>query len=278
MLKSFLVRKDMRFKLFTYLYYAIPKPLEDTRSKRYYDLHSSLLSSYEETRRYLEARTNFEIIKANIIIAGLQSKKRIEEIASLAQKTGADPKRSIDLKEMPSFKEDGQRIIIPFFSKTINSHYLNDPLSLNHLPYKALKSRKSFTSFYEDPFRKYGYKLFDTAFTRLIPIVTSPKKDSRAYLDLEVDTLYIITDQGTLEQSIPFFDSNIEYPNRLHLLDRVKTLVNAYYAFDQQGFINYLVSLGFISDNLYNVITQERIKEETRADKVKEKKPIELGK
>lgn len=268
----------MRFKLFTYLYYAIPKPLEDTRSKRFFDLHSGLLSSYEETRRYLEARTNFEIIKANIILMGLRSKRQIEEMASLALKTGADPRKSLNVKDMPSFNEEGKKIIIPFFSKTINSHYVEDPASLNALPYKALRSRRSFSSFYEDPFRKYGYRLFNTAFTRLIPIMESPQKDSYAYLDLEVDTIYIVTDQGTLEQSIPFFDSNIAYPNRLHLFDRIKALVKAYYDFDEQQFVNDLVSYDFISDKLYSVITQERIKEVGKVLKTKEKKPVELGK
>ncbi len=265
----------MKLNLFNYLFYAIPKHIEDTRAKRFFDLHSNYLALFQETHNYQEARTNFEVIQANIIIKGLMNKKFLENKASLAKKTGLTTLPSY-LKHLTYMKDGDDNIALPFFSKTINKHYVIDTKSLADLPYRALRTQKTFSSFYENPFEKYGYRLFDSMFTNWIPVMKSPMGDSMAFVDLEVDTIYIVTDQGTLERAIPYFDQFLEIQNRKHLLDKIKQLVETYYSFDKIKFIDSLFSLGFISFKLYNYLKQEEIKAQRKENKALEKAEKEI--
>lgn len=256
----------MAFRLFSYLRYAMPKAMEDQRSKRFYDLHSSLLSRYLETAPYLEARTPFEVLRADILIQSLLNQRRIEQRAALAKKTGADPGGELE-SPLPSMRIDGRPIVVPFFSSAINDHYIQSPLDLTELPYRALKTQKSFSSFYKDPFQTYGYRIFDSEFTSLIPLQKSPTGDSMAFLDIDVDTVFIITDQGTLEESIPFFDSEISNPKRLDLVRRISRLIDAYYRFDQEEFVSDLLALELISPDLHRSIQRAREKERKKREK-----------
>lgn len=258
----------MKFNLFSYLNYSIVKGVEDTRAKRFYDVHSGYLSQYVETHKYLEARTSFEINSANIVIKALMNKKYVETKANLAAKTGADDS-IIKTSNLPYLMDGDHRIIVPFFSTTINDRYVNSPKTLSTMPYKALKTLKSFSFFYEDPIEKYGYKIFDSEFTQFIPLMKSPMEESYAFVDLEIDTIYIITNQGTLERTIPFFDEDLKNSNRRHLLNRLHELMEAYYSFDKLKFIDSLFSLELISEKLYTYIMKQEEKVERRSAKKK---------
>lgn len=253
----------MKFNLFSYLNYAISKPMDETRAKRFYDNHSNYLSQYIETHKYLEARSSFEINSANIVIKSLMNMRYVENKARLAARTGAD-ESTIDTERLPFLMDDGQRILVPFFSRAINDKFSDSPLSLTAMPYKTLRTRKSFSFFYEDPIEKYGYRIFDSEFTQMVPLAKSPMGDSQAFLDMEIDTIYVISDQGTLETSIPFFDEGMKCFDRNNLIDRVCQLMERYYSFNKIGFIDGLHELGLISKKLYEYIKKEEIKAEKK--------------
>lgn len=210
---------------------------------------------------YNKLDDDFCIMRANIVIYGIINKTVIEEeIINLNKilKKGQD----VDEKEfLETFKQrlldlkyysldDNERIYIPFFSKTLNHLYLNEPLKLQIQPYKSLIN--DFNSATVDPFDTYGNELFNSYFSHLIKVSTNGKEI--AYYHYDTRTIYIVNPQGRLDVKIPLFDKYLKRINEHHMLERIKPLVDCYFNNDREQFIKTLYSEGFISSKMLYLI------------------------
>ena len=199
---------------------------------------------------------DFRVIRANIIIHGVINKNIIEsEVKNLVKYTESHQilthedfvetlKQRIVMHPYLDAKEG--RIYIPFFPKSINSLYLNEPEKLNEYPYTDLF--KSYTSLVIDPFDTYGSELFNTHFTHLVKIKES--NNVAAYFHYDTYTIYMINDQGRLDSKIVLFDRYMKKTVTTHMLERIRPVVDSYFDNNIKGFLKSLKENGFISSKM----------------------------
>lgn len=204
---------------------------------------------------------DFDVMRANIILFGLENKKIIEqEIRSLthyiekAQKT----KFKIALKErtvdLPYFQSGKDKIFVPFFSRAINLLVTNSPEELLNYPYTELVH--DFTSSIIDPFDTYGADLYNSYFTRLIRIASNGREV--AYFHYDTNTIYIINDEGRLDCKIVLFDKYMKKISNSHMLERIRPVVDAYFANNREEFIENLYKNAFISAKMKQLIARNK--------------------
>ena len=206
---------------------------------------------------------DFRIIRANIIIHGLINKAIIEqEVKNLVKYTENHEilthEDFVDtLKQRivtrPYLEEKEGRIYIPFFPKSINSLYLNEPEKLNEYPYTDLL--KAFAGLVIDPFDTYGAELYNTHYTHLVKIASH--KNVIAFFHYDTFTIYIINDQGRLDSKIVLFDRYMKKIITTHMLERIRPVVEAYFENNVEKFIKSLEENGFISSKLLFKITHK---------------------
>ena len=201
----------------------------------------------------------FEIMRANIVLyAYLNKTKMEEEIRNLGTyfnnkvKNHANFLKSFHeiISELPYYQSEKEKIYIPFFTRALNQIYLNEPEKLLTYPYNGLM--ENFKDTVIDPFDAYGAELYNSHFSRLVKIKTDDKET--AFFHYDTNTIYFINEQGRLDTSIVLFDRYIRHPNYSHMLERIKPVVDAYFAFDREGLINALFENGFISSRLLHLI------------------------
>ena len=201
----------------------------------------------------------FDIMRANIILeAYLNKTKMEEEINSL--NTYIDPNKKNHtqfvksfheiISELAYYQEDKDKIFIPFFTRSLNQIYFEEPEKLLTYPYNGL--RENFKDTVIDPFDTYGSELYNSHFSRLVKIRKEDKET--AFFHYDTNTIYFVNEQGRLDTSIVLFDRYIRHPNYAHMLERIKPVVDAYFAFDKGAFINALYNNGFISSHLLHLI------------------------
>ena len=201
----------------------------------------------------------FEIMRANIILqAYLNKAKMEEEINSLNTYIVSNKKNHAQfvksfheiVSELPYYQEDKDKIFIPFFTRSLNQIYFEEPEKLLTYPYNGLM--ENFKDTVIDPFDTYGSELYNSHFSRLVKI----KKDDKetAFFHYDTNTIYFVNEQGRLDANIVLFDRYIRHPNYAHMLERIKPVVDAYFAFDREAFINALYNNGFISSHLLHLI------------------------
>ena len=211
---------------------------------------------------YNSDHNDFNIMRANIILQSYQNKIIFEkEIASLDnyQKKNAEVdvemfsktirNKTLDL----NYYQDGKnRIFIAFFTKALNNIYINEPIKFLYEPYN--KIRNSFDESIIDPFDTYGYKLYNSPFTRLVLIKENDNGKEAAFFHYDTDTIYFINDQGRLDDKIVLFDKYIRHPQKTHMLERINEVVDAYFAFDRTKMIEALHNNKFISGKLMSIL------------------------
>ena len=247
----------MRFKLFEYLARSIAHPLDDTAEMQFFRLYRDLLDKREVTRRYAAFESGFDLIQSCVVIRALLNREALDRQGSRAGKNRRDQAPEKD--SLPFFTVDDTKIFIPFFPQRINARYDRDLHSLFREPLSPITTEKGLASFFVNPFLEYGLPLFESCFTNLIPVARGDNME--AFLSLSFDEIYAISDEGTLECTIPLFDKGIASPSRIHILERAKRLMAHYFAFDREGFIRALAEEGFISAPLLAEIlkrTEER--------------------
>ena len=201
----------------------------------------------------------FEIMRANIVLyAYINKSKMEEEINNLGNYINSNKKNHSHfvesfheiISELPYYQEGSEKIYIPFFTRSLNQIYLNEPEKLLTYPYDGLK--ENFKDTVIDPFDAYGFELYNSHFSRLVKIRSEGKE--AAFFHYDTNTIYFINEQGRLDTSLVLFDRNIMHPNYSHMLERIKPVVDAYFAFDREELINALYQNGFISTHLLHLI------------------------
>ena len=234
------------------------KAFKQSEDFLFYSKNKGLLNKRFSQFSNLKGRgtDDFDIIRANIIIHGVINKQIIEsEVKNLVKYTETHQILTHEdfvetlmqrIVMRPYLDEKEGRIYIPFFPKSINALYLKEPERLNEYPYTDLF--KSFSSLVIDPFDTYGNELYNTHFTRLVKILD--RDNVAAYFHYDTFTIYLINDQGRLDNKIVLFDKYLKKIVTTHMLERIRPVVEAYFDINPQNFIKSLENNGFISSKM----------------------------
>ncbi|MBO4703633.1 MAG: hypothetical protein J5617_02245, partial [Bacilli bacterium] len=103
-----------------------------------------------------------------------------------------------------------------------------------------------------DPFDTYGSELYNSHFSRLVKVKQEDKET--AFFHYDTNTIYFVNEQGRLDGTVVLFDRYLRRPSYSHMLERIRPVVDAYFNFDREGFINALYDNGFISSHLLHLI------------------------
>lgn len=222
--------------------------MANSNYKRFYDQNIYLLANYPELRVYDKINDPFSLIKICILLQGIKNKEHIEKEVELYKNNNLKTKQvynGIHLR-LPYYQYNEKlKIYVPFFSPVINKAYDYNMFTLLNQPFSLLKT--DFSTSLINPFFTYGYKLFDSTFTDLILISIEPNLASAAFYSIDMEIVFIVSDQGSLLEQINLFDSKNIDKRKDHLFDRLTKLVNYYYENDKQGFIRCLDEERFIS-------------------------------
>ena len=231
---------------------------------RFFTDHSGMLADYAMLSSYGKAQKSFDVIRANIIIYALLNKRTLEDAYEKALRIskknlpaghdkGEVPLSAEGLEiiakareQLPYFEENGKRIYIPIFSRSVNSIYAGDITKLSTRPYTALL--RNVDTMIVDPFDTYGDDLFNSYFTKLILI--RKDKSSSAYWDYDASSIYIINKQGRLEVLIALFDRGLKKKRPNHMMSRIAPAIDAFYDQDKNSFQKILVDNQLISSKL----------------------------
>lgn len=252
--------------LFQYLEKKQKKRVQFTESEdyRFFQKNKGLINKLPQFS-YLTSNkeTDFRIMRANVIIHGLINKQIIEsEVKNLVKYTENHEILTHEqfvetLKKRivthPYLEEKEGRIYIPFFSKSINLLYLNEPEKLNEYPYTELI--KTFSSMAIDPFDTYGAELYNSHFTKLVKISTY--KEVTAFFHYDTFTIYLVNNQGRLDAKIVLFDKYLKKIYKNHMLERIRPVVDAYFAGNHKEFLKKLEENGFISSKMFFKLTHK---------------------
>ena len=201
----------------------------------------------------------FEVIRANIILQAYINKTKMEnEVNNLGNYITINKKNHDHflksyheiISELPYYQDDKDKIFIPFFTRSLNQIYNEEPEKLLTYPYNGLKD--NFKDTVVDPFDTYGSELYNSHLSRLVKIKKEDKET--AYFHYDTNTIYFINDEGRLDASVVLFDRYIRHPNYSHMLERIRPVVDAYFAFDREAFLKALNENGFLSSTLLRLI------------------------
>jgi len=257
-----------KFQLFSYLMWKNDKShlLANTYYKRYYDKHAYLLSRYSELNKFEDSTTDFGLIKTVIVIRGLENKIKIDEDVDLYKEADLSSEEAIETihERLPYLqRENDSRIYVPFFSELYNKCYGEKLSMLLVSPYNILKT--DFANEIVDPFDYYGYDIFNSYFSNLIYLCKTPQGELAAFYSVELETIYVIDNQGCLEEKIPLFDDDLPYKAKDHLIGHLQSLMKLYFEDNKEAFIDNLYNFKLISSKTYDyILMKENTKNEQK--------------
>lgn len=208
---------------------------------------------------YDSEENEFNIMRANILLRGLENKRLFEsEIENIKNHGDIEHTKFVTaLKErtidQPYYEINGVKIFIPFFSSALNQIYVNEPEKMLSLPYSELKT--DFEEACIDPFDTYGYELFNSYFTSLVKI--SETKGVAAFFHYDTNTIYFINDQGRLDAKVVLFDKYMKKISFTHMMERISPVVEAYFNNNKKEMIDALFNNNLISENMYHLLKDE---------------------
>ncbi len=220
---------------------------------KFYDTYCEIL--YDNNfSKYTEINNCFDIVKSNIIIRSILNKNTMDKIIK-EEMTNHDFNTIEEIQNniinkiynLPYMKYQDFKIYIPFFNIYTNNIYSNEFFKLKEEPYKDLM--KNYVSFLLDPFETYKLNLFESNFTELIKIYSD--NTSSAYYHFNLRVIFIINDQGYIDNIIHIFDKHMKYVNTTNIIERIKPAIRAYYKNDIAGFIYSLNEEKLISHKVF---------------------------
>ena len=236
------------------------KGFEKSEEFRFFLEYRHLLTRIPRFANFYDADSDpFDIMRANIILQAFVNKTKMEEeVRNLGTYINVNKKNHDHfvksfheiVSELPYYQDGKDKIFIPFFTRSLNEIYHDDPEKLLTYPYDCLA--ENFKDTVIDPFDTYGSELYNSHFSRLVKIRKEDKET--AFFHYDTNTIYFVNEQGRLDTSIVLFDRYIRHPNYAHMLERIKPVVDAYFAFDREAFLKALHDNGFISTHLLHLI------------------------
>lgn len=207
--------------------------------------------------RFLLMPTNeFDVIRANIVIEAIKNKKILDEAIIYAFKESSlktnEVSRFLEEKmaKLPYIQDGSNKIFVPIFSRATNQLYAKNFGKLMRAPYSRLL--KDFSNSAIDLFDVYNFSLYNSMFTRFVPLYQDDKILVVYHYDFM--SLYIINNEGRLDAKLALFDKYIRRPDFGHIIERLKAVVDAYLLDDREALYNALIDNKFISARLIHKI------------------------
>ena len=232
-------------------------PFSHSEDFKYFILNREKIGKFKRfASLYDDEENEFNILRANILIKGLENKTILEdEILNLHNHGSLEHsvfvntlrERTIDL---PYYEVNDIKIFIPFFSIALNQTYINEPEKLLNEPYKNL--RLSFEDATIDPFDTYGAELFNSYFSSLVKIAEG--KHVTAYFNYDMNTIYFVNDQGRLDNKIVLYDKYIKRPVYTHMIERITPVCEAYFNNDKGLVVDELLKNNLISPQMHKML------------------------
>lgn len=233
------------------------RPFSASEDFKYFIQNREKIGNFKRfSSLYDDEENEFNIIRANILLKGLENKKMFEEEIVNIQNHGTFEhsafintlrERTIDL---PYYEVNEIKIFIPFFSVALNQIYTNEPEKLLVEPYKNLYV--AFEDATIDPFDTYGAELFNSYFSSLVKVKQS--LHVTAFFNYDMNTIYFVNDQGRLDTKVVLFDKYIKRPILTHMIERITPVCEAYFNNDRQGMVQALLDNNLISPQMYKMI------------------------
>ena len=210
-----------------------PHLISPSREYIFFQDHENALIHYPDALPFVNVRDEFRLISINIVIEAILNYNALQTYFTEHKTTiiGNEIKPLFMFNEIP--------IYCPLFSVS------NNLLIANGLGDKLTLSNDTI-----DLFETYNFALYESALTSLVKVSGDLK--TRAYYHYDYHTVYIVNDQGRLDQRISLFDKHIKKPDYRNVIDRLQPVLKAYYENDLMAFINALVKEKLISQKLYN--------------------------
>lgn len=213
---------------------------------------------------YEQEENEFAIMRANLIIRSYFNKINLEkEIKNISETLNKKDKfynlhfyKALKEKivDYPYFEEENnKKNYILFFSRPLNYIYINEPYKMLEYPYSILFN--SFSDSLIDPFDTYGANIYDSLFSRLVKVSSNGKEVAYFYYDL--NTIYIVNDEGRLDSKIVLFDKYMKKINNSHMLERIKPVINAYFNNSRHDMILALHENKLISSKIYFLLKED---------------------
>jgi hypothetical protein len=247
-------------------------PFASSSEAAFYNENAYLLSGVEQWAMFLKPLDSFLTIRANILIRGLLNKARIEKLYATKMKEAPSPKEerlslrdymASEMATLPYLLDGNEKIYVPFFPRSLNALYAKEWKKLALSPYERLL--RDYQAAIVDAFDYYGYALYDSYFTKVVPIRKSP--NLLAAYDYDAEALYFINDEGRLDAKICLFDRDIKSPVKTHMVKRIEAVADAYFANDRNALIQSLVQGNLISSSLMHQILGKEIKFSEKKEK-----------
>ena len=235
------------------------RPFSSGEDFKYFIENREKLGKFKTFLKLYDSEENeFDIIRANILLRGLENKTLFEtEILNIhnhgdlehAAFVSTLKERTID---QPYHEVNGVKIFIPFFSSALNQIYVNEPEKLLALPYSDLIN--NFEDACIDPFDTYGAELYNSYFSSLVKVASN--NHETAFFHYDTYTLYMVNDQGRLDAKIVLFDKFIKKPYYTHMLERISPVVEAYFINDRQKMIDAMLENKLISSQMHKLLVK----------------------
>ena len=235
-------------------------PFSHSEDFKYFILNREKLGKFKGFDTLYDSEENdFDILRANILLKGLENKKIFEEEILNIKAHGMVEhgafvntlkERTID---QPYFENDNAKIYMPFFSIALNHIYTDEPEKLLELPYNNLLT--TYEEAMIDPFDTYGAELFNSYFSSLIKV--SGDKHVSAFFNYDMSTIYFINDQGRLDAKLVLFDKYMKRPVYTHMLERITPVCEAYFNNDREAMVEALYYNNLISQTMHKILTED---------------------
>ncbi|MGI6734954.1 MAG: hypothetical protein BWY30_00365 [Tenericutes bacterium ADurb.Bin239] len=210
-----------------------PHLITPSREYLFFQEHEALLTQVPEFLPFINSKDDFDLICANILQSSLLNGE------ALSKYWASNPNGNNELPVKPLFTFNNVPIYCPLFSVS------NNILIANNLGNKLTLIHDTI-----DIFETYNFALFESQLTSLM--LVGQDAHTRAYYHYDFHAIYIVNDQGRLDVKICLFDKHIKRPDFRNVIERVKPVLEAYYAGNRIGFINALFEGKLISHKMYN--------------------------
>lgn len=207
-------------------------------------------------------KDEFDLIRANTIIRAILNKKEIEDAIIFAYRDSPFKNKEANqyvlekLENLPYLMEGNLKVYVPIFPLSINSLYSQRFAKLLKAPFSRLL--KDYSRSAIDSFDVYNFSLYDSLFTKLVPIYKEEKVMVMYHYDFH--TLYFINNEGRLDAKLPLFDRYIKRPNYNHIIERLKDVTDSYLHDDKEALFEALMKNELISEKLIHKIKHNEYK------------------
>lgn len=254
----------MAKSLFEFFQWSNPKSSALSEEQTFFDENASLFN--EPLSRYDDPTSLFGLIRANIVLLSLKNREYLFHFIDRLSEENLHEEKTRDaiFERLPYFLFKGKRIYVPTFSPQVNEKLYETPWVFKAFPYNALMKDRNSCLHY--PFDTYGNLPFSSLFSRLVRLDVQ-KAPSSVFYHMGFTTLFVIDDQGNLEQEIPLKDEGLKSWPPEDLFGKLVLVMEDYFRMDKIAFLDHLEEYQLISPTFHDDAMSEILARQKKQEK-----------